>query len=469
MSKPTSYSSAHAPVTTIIRGEIGTIDLSSYFKKKRLQDTSRFLADLQDSKNYVRYSTEADIQSYVEDYLKDVLRGVGLQSKVNIFRQASLSLELKADIWIVKSMTGRPIGVIEVKSPSDNILENKKVCGQLFDYMVKLRTSYGQCELIGVLTNLKEWRFGWFRDSAVIAQSNLVTTSIKSPADAFPLNFESRELIMSKIYTLSCSELPGVLATCLLKNLNCSYRPVPLISQNRVYQQLNQDGFLWQSFPSSLENNSDLKFSLPDKQTRNFKVLRYFHRGSDGKVALVATDSFHFVVFKYFDKDENRQHEEELWNRLYEQNVYSQKVFSRMVLILPFVFYCQVDHEKKEISFNFDLSRWGCEEKVEIEDNPVLSHWSQLFSNFYLQRGFSPRTVAVSAIEKLASAKVVHRDLEWRHVSLLPTVSLEREEVEDMIPVFIDLTTIVEVETKDLAMDEMNMRLSEISEGYSCD
>ncbi len=59
------------------------------------------------------------------------------------------SLEIKDDIWIVRSMAGRPIGVIEVKPPSDNILEQKKVC-ELLDYMVKLRTSYGQCEFIGM-------------------------------------------------------------------------------------------------------------------------------------------------------------------------------------------------------------------------------------------------------------------------------------------------------------------------------
>ncbi len=73
-------------------------------------------------------------------------------------------------------------------------------------------------------------------------------------------------------------------------------------------------------------------------------------------------------------------------NLLYEQHVYSQKVFGHTVLIRPFVFY-YVDDANEVIYLDFDLSRWFCEEKVEIEENSVLSHQSRRFYDFLFNVG----------------------------------------------------------------------------------
>lgn len=469
-SKQTSYSSDHQPLAWILPGEVGILDVSRFLRPIQLQGDSRFLLSLRNENYRILYSTEADIQALVESYLLDILRSVGLGSSVVLQRQTSLTLALKADIWLVKAANGLPFGVIEVKSPSISILENPRVCGQLFDYMVKLRSSYGQCDLIGIITNLKGWRFGWFPDSSCLIKSvqKRSPMSFETLSSTFSLSITDRKLCMSQEYSISSPELPRVLISSIVKNLGSYYRPVPLFSADRVYQEFKGKTFLWETFPSPLDRNEDLKFSLPPKQTKHFKVLRYFHQGRDGKVALVATNSFHFIVFKYFDRDLDRAHEEKMWKQLYYPDVYCKEVYSKQVLVMPFVFHCQIDVDKKEIYFHFDLNLWGCEGKeVKIEPNPILSYWSEQFQNVYTQSGFTPAVVALRAIHQLASKRMVHKDLEWRHVSLLPVIDRDTNTIMELTPIFIDLTSVCEVETEELALEEMNLRLEEIKKSYN--
>lgn len=475
-SRETTYSSHHLALDQVIPAELEEVDLKKRLNQKELQNQSYFLKKMKHSNNVIKYSGEQDIQAYVEYFLEDILSGANLSHTIEMQRQTALTFELKADIWVLKSHTGRPIGVIEVKSPSQkqkNVLEDFKVLGQLYDYMIKLRTSFGQCELIGIVTNLKQWRFGWLEDSNNIAKSSRAHTNIPlekrhSYLTSFPLTFSSRRMCVTRTYSLGSADLAPKLASCLFKNLACNYRAIPLISSNRVYQQFTADSYVWKTFNHSLVNNADLKFSLPPEQTKKFMVLRFFHRGGDGKVALVVTESFHFVVFKYFDDGSNRIKEEQLWKLLYEKTVHSQTLNEKPVLLIPFAFNCQVDETSSEVSFLFDLHLWGCEGKVDFENHPVLTYWSGLFQTFYNNMGKTPKMIAQEAIEHLAKERLVHRDLEWRHVALLPVIDKDNQTVTDMVPIFIDLTTVMKVETEQIALDEMMQRLEEISEDYKC-
>jgi hypothetical protein len=79
--------------------------------------------------------------------------------------------EFKSDIWVVKTKSGVPIAVIEVKQPGLNKLSNRKVPGQVFDYMSNLRNYFRQCEVFGIVTTLDEWRVVWLPDTDTFAAS----------------------------------------------------------------------------------------------------------------------------------------------------------------------------------------------------------------------------------------------------------------------------------------------------------
>jgi hypothetical protein len=177
-------------------------------------------------------------------------------------------------------------------------------------------------------------------------------------------------------------------------------------------------------------------------------------------------------VIKYFLYDDTchtkRLTEESYWQNVYGQPVYTQRLFRKEVLLMPFVFHCRVDEERKEVWFHFDLSYWGCEDKAFGESHPILSEWFSLFDAYYRSKELTPKRVAERAIDLLASKRLAHRDLEWRHVSLLPIIDQESTTIRDMMPVFIDLSTVTPVETEEIAKEEMLQSLEKISHGYRC-
>jgi hypothetical protein len=292
-SRPSSYSSLHNPLDRIVDSSFGIInDLSSFLSLNSLKRESVFLGRMADKSFRLYSAREQDFQAKVEDYILDVIRCLKLKlgQLLTLHRQASLSLEMKPDIWIVKEASGRPIAVIEVKSPGEYTLLNGTICGQLYDYLMKLRSSYGQCEVFGIITNLKEWRFGWFPDSDDFARSVSIQPEVigDSYLRSFFLSIAERVLHMSRVYELSSKELVPTICSCLLKSLHSSYRPVPLFSTTRGYQTLSCDSFFWESYPSVPTTSKDIQFSIPTKQTMHFKVLRFFHPGADGRSVLTA-------------------------------------------------------------------------------------------------------------------------------------------------------------------------------------
>ena len=80
----------------------------------------------------------------------------------------------------------------------------------------------------------------------------------------------------------------------------------------------------------------------------------------------------------------------------------------------------------------------------------------------------APRKIAQKAIEYLAEKRLVHFDIEWRHTPLLPVIDEENQVITELMPIFIDLTSVTEVETVEMAREEMMQRLEEMSEGYNC-
>ncbi len=84
----------------------------------------------------------------------------------------------KPDTWIVLEYSDRPICIIEVKSPIPGALDHPQVCGQVFDHMVKIRASYGQCEIFGIITTLSEWRVVWFEDTNALAQATICNADL---------------------------------------------------------------------------------------------------------------------------------------------------------------------------------------------------------------------------------------------------------------------------------------------------
>jgi hypothetical protein len=102
-------------------------------------------------------ASEMDIQQHVISVLSDAITAAGLQQKLHCFNELSI-FRLRHDIWVVMSSTGVPVGVCEVKKPGVNIMNSRYVFGQIYDYMMRLR-SFKYLELYQHMNN--GVYFGW--------------------------------------------------------------------------------------------------------------------------------------------------------------------------------------------------------------------------------------------------------------------------------------------------------------------
>jgi hypothetical protein len=58
------------------------------------------------------------------------------------------------------------VGVIEVKKPGNNVLQQPTVLGELLDQMLLVEGFYGMGPVIGILTTAEEWLISWFPDDS---------------------------------------------------------------------------------------------------------------------------------------------------------------------------------------------------------------------------------------------------------------------------------------------------------------
>eukprot|EP00731_Ephydatia_muelleri_P032176 Em0023g683a len=120
--------------------------------------------------DYLHYYNETDIRNYVAEVLRMIiyalkLKDVEVRCVISVF-------ELRPDLWLVQRRHNHnhftPIGVVEVKRPAVDLmpspLGNGKVLGQLYDYLVMLKTQFDLNFAIGIVTTYKEWRICWLQE-----------------------------------------------------------------------------------------------------------------------------------------------------------------------------------------------------------------------------------------------------------------------------------------------------------------
>jgi len=156
-----SLNFGHVPVSSIATKPFTTLAM---FENLKLQDvwTRLFQSKCKS------YATEADIQGLVRDVLEDV-NGLASKRLPEMKLQLSNALsvfQLRADIWVVTA-AGVPVGVIKVKKPPlgdanpADALNDMVLGGEVFDYLLRLKSFHGLRHCSGVVTNYLSWRIFW--------------------------------------------------------------------------------------------------------------------------------------------------------------------------------------------------------------------------------------------------------------------------------------------------------------------
>ena len=337
----------------------------------------------------LHHSGEHSIQTHAINVLKDVIYELGLNHAVRMVPEVE-TFKLRPDAWVM-TVHGVPIGVVEVKNPGDKAMTDKRVIGELFDYMMVLPNFCGTKQCFGILTTYKQWRVCWLDDDASNAharapveleQENAFTTPEKqkrgatseentSPeetpskkkATVHPLGDHAseesgedeegdveqqdrveRKLKCTRVYDITRGDngplLFRLLASAIWKMWTCERTPLrdPFANLGkRTLRKLSEDTFVWSRLPVEVKPKWE---QMPTKRAQHLWVVEDLGHGVEGKCLLVTTKSGRIAVLKFFSNTSQgrAETEKEAWHKVYprfKEMVRVEKWDGEQCLVMP--------------------------------------------------------------------------------------------------------------------------------------
>ena len=395
----------HEKIKSFEEKVFGMLDM----KDNDLEDMKRVQASIPFSTSR-GYSTEMDVQQLCKQFLDDMIKASKLSHILELRCDLQIA-DLKADFWVI-SYNGFPVGAIEVKKPGKG--DRERDYGQLFDYMLRIRSFHGIRSVFGICTNFVEWTICWLPDSDVVA---LATNLVDSTDEISNTSATNRILHVSETYPYDSTTL-AVALTSVLKKMNKSAEivdPVPLVSPTRAYIVLTEKkSWIWRN-----GLKVELNLMPPTRTTKSFYLLRDFHGGADGRVWLACSSAGNIAVIKFQrrlhetqtgDEKSNVDKEVQMWHACGISSVFAGQFSGRHAVVMPFGFHFTNDrtldenwwrsgHSGSGIPIkHFDLVREKCN-AVKAED------------------------VLKGCIERCAQAGIAHEDIEWRHTAIFPKIT----------------------------------------------
>ncbi|RUS16579.1 hypothetical protein BC937DRAFT_91054 [Endogone sp. FLAS-F59071] len=129
-------------------------------------------------KSHFNYASEADIAKYVSDALDDIIFTMGMSKDISLHAEIGFR-DVRPDIWLI-NCNGSPVGFIEIKKPSNKIMNDPVMAGQVFDYLKLLESFYGIKFQFGIVSTYVHWRFFWLSGTDAEAQQNIITSKLPS-------------------------------------------------------------------------------------------------------------------------------------------------------------------------------------------------------------------------------------------------------------------------------------------------
>ena len=115
-------------------------------------------------------NTEFDAAHYIRSILGDAIYAAKL--KLRLSAEVTLSSRFRTDFLVLRQ-NGLPVGVIEVKKPDkSDLMEQTQIFGELFDYMMFLKSTYNIQRVFGILTRYSDWYVCWLEDTPSPASSS---------------------------------------------------------------------------------------------------------------------------------------------------------------------------------------------------------------------------------------------------------------------------------------------------------
>jgi hypothetical protein len=375
------------------------------------------------------WGSEKSVVSYVKFFLMDILLGLGLSESIRVEEDYTMFSEFKPDIYVIWKEAW-PIGVVEVKKPTEDILDAPVVWGQIFDYMAALREFQGLQDVFGIVTTYEKWRLCWLPESdAVAAEVTPVLAPATQRASPFrpelppPPNwkfrcnteaenfnkiskrgqqkFDDRKFSGTAVLDWDHPMLGQSIASLICK---MAASPITFPAPERLLSRrftlcFTKDMIQWRT-----RDTDKVRFDVfPDKGNKIFFLLADLHGGADGHVWLATTNGGIGCVLKmsrHHSAAADIELESARWNQLWKTSTYTLSLVGRTVVVLPYV-------------------------------RSVRSTLGEVSKSI--------KTATIEAITIMADAGMRHKDLKWEHVG-----SYVRNEDQKECVVLFDLARVEE-------------------------
>ena len=210
-----------------------------------------------------------------------------------------------------------------------------------------------------------------------------------------------------------------------------------------------------------------INFRIPNRETTDFTVIRYFKGGKYSRIRLAISDEGNLVVLKEFlDDNDICYQEEKCWREINEvDDIYVNIIADRNTLVMPLVFHIHDDKLRKQIHIPIDLRKWSVEDKA--IPGIIPEYMEQI--NIELQKFYyNIEEISMIAIDKCARSGYIHKDLELRHIGLLPIFNKNNDNIIDyMEPVFIDFGIMEKCDDYNKAKSEMLNDFNNLIQKYT--
>lgn len=415
----------------------------------------------------VKYGSENTINSLTQLFLSDIFKIMNLSKFLDCYDTISVNTIISKeeskinvpDLIIIKTRHNFPIIVVEGKIPNkegDSILDNKKVIGQVYDYMISIRAFFNAKEIFGILTTLEEWKF------------------LKLPEEE-DLDFKKREVMETKIYNLSDKRLVKTIISIINHSLLSENYPISVFDLKRSYIEYKEKKWRWKIFNEKKLDSLTKKINLniyKEYKIKNYNIIKYFPDGKDTQTSLCITNHGSLGVIKqYFGEDiKFFKKEAKMWKKIYDLNLEITTLCSCPSLILPLIFTAnsrekkffekEKEYYKTEVYFQLDLKKlFTTTGAIPGNLSPELKKIQYNIEKVY--EGEKVYDCAVTAIKDFAQKGYYHDDFEWRHVGLKPILDKNGEIIE-LKPILIDLEYVVK-KSQEKAEKIMMDKLEKIS------
>jgi len=442
--KKTSYTSKHEPVEFVLKIFQTIDDLQA--KVDSIVADSFTLVRFK-AKSVQKYSTEADIGTFVREVLEDTAALSGLPDIEIVGENAVLHLSnIRCHDCLVIESRGRPFSLVEVNSPAFADLEDAHVYGQAYNYLLMVRTFYGQVDLFIIVTTMDGWRICWLPDCDECAASSSVSVAGPQTHTSSPVG--KRLIHGSRMFKHDDKELIPSLVSAYIKGYYGRYGSVSVMSMSRQYICAERDKWNWSKLPQKFSLTEPLKIGVP-VDTSSVFVVRYFAMGGDGRVflGLNCSERFLYVVKLYHPVEDSSQQkprdlEHNLWKQIWGVNTSKCRLVDCDALIMPLVF-CAAGLPDKE--FLLSRSDWlynsGITADTDHADLLAMSNIEQQVKACYDKRPWSVDEAAAEATATMRAAGYAHADMKCEHIALMPHFD-ESGDIVALQPILIDLARV---------------------------